>query len=213
MLTNQYDAEFGRRAGAIINAITKQGSNAFHGSLFGSYTNDRVTSKDFFVAQSEPRQAADRRRKIAAAHSADRSSKTRCISSTASIASSTRRAQQHFPSPARAELLQHPDDEAVEQHGAVRPPDQPDPDMERAATWSRTRRPTTSRRRTRDAGRAGQEFDIDRSTGGTYNLVFGNTKFNQVRVGYTHEKNGFTEPELQTRIPADGRPARRRSAC
>ena len=38
MLTNQYDAEFGRTAGAVINAITKQGTNAFRGSLFGSYT-------------------------------------------------------------------------------------------------------------------------------------------------------------------------------
>src|SRR5262245_59156796 len=34
VLTNQYDAEFGRSAGAIINAITKQGGNRIHGSLF-----------------------------------------------------------------------------------------------------------------------------------------------------------------------------------
>jgi len=52
VLTNQYDAEFGRTAGAVVNAITKQGTNAFHGSLFDSYTNDRVTAKDFFVAQN-----------------------------------------------------------------------------------------------------------------------------------------------------------------
>ena len=29
VLTNQYDAEFGRTAGAVINAITKQGTNTF----------------------------------------------------------------------------------------------------------------------------------------------------------------------------------------
>ena len=52
VLTNQYDAEFGRSAGAIINAITKQGGNVIRGSLFGSYTNDKVTSKDFFVQQA-----------------------------------------------------------------------------------------------------------------------------------------------------------------
>src|SRR4029079_7105302 len=52
VLTNQYDAEFGRTAGAVVNAITKQGTNAFHGSLFDSYTNDRVTAKDFFVAKN-----------------------------------------------------------------------------------------------------------------------------------------------------------------
>ena len=41
VLTNQYDAEFGRTAGAVVNAITKQGTNSLHGSLFDSYTNDR----------------------------------------------------------------------------------------------------------------------------------------------------------------------------
>ena len=46
-----------------------------------------------------------------------------------------------------------------------------------------------------------QEFDIDRSTGGSWNTVFGNTRFNQVRVGYTHEKNGFTAPEVQKGVP------------
>src|SRR5467141_2753238 len=51
VLTNQYDAEFGRTAGAVVNAITKQGTNAFHGALFDSYTNDKVTKPDFFVAQ------------------------------------------------------------------------------------------------------------------------------------------------------------------
>jgi hypothetical protein len=61
VLTNQYDAEFGRTAGAVINAITKQGTNAFRGSLFGSYTGDRVTAKDFFVAQNNWRSPTPRR--------------------------------------------------------------------------------------------------------------------------------------------------------
>src|SRR5712692_5287921 len=52
VLTNQYDAEFGRTAGAVVNVITKQGSNVFHGALFDSYTDQRFTAPDFFVAQS-----------------------------------------------------------------------------------------------------------------------------------------------------------------
>src|SRR5207245_6918262 len=48
---NQYDAEFGRTAGAVVNVITKQGTNNFHGSLFDSYTDQNFTAPDFFVAQ------------------------------------------------------------------------------------------------------------------------------------------------------------------
>src|SRR5204862_6575827 len=46
VLTNQYDAEFGRTAGAVVNVITKQGTNAFHGSLFDSYTDTSLAAKD-----------------------------------------------------------------------------------------------------------------------------------------------------------------------
>ena len=35
VITGGYNAEFGRSIGAIVNVITKSGSNEFHGSLFG----------------------------------------------------------------------------------------------------------------------------------------------------------------------------------
>ncbi len=49
VLTNQYDAEFGRTTGGVVNAITKQGSNQLHGSLFNFWTDSSVTAKDYFV--------------------------------------------------------------------------------------------------------------------------------------------------------------------
>ena len=42
---------------------------------------------------------------------------------------------------------------------------------------------------------------MDRSGNGSYNLVFGNTKFNTIRVGYTYEKNGFTNRDVQADPP------------
>ena len=45
VITNQFDAEFGRTTGAIINAITKQGTNAFHGSAFAFLQDASITSE------------------------------------------------------------------------------------------------------------------------------------------------------------------------
>jgi outer membrane receptor protein involved in Fe transport len=37
VITGGYNAEFGRATGGIINVVTKQGSNEFHGSVFGYF--------------------------------------------------------------------------------------------------------------------------------------------------------------------------------
>ena len=52
VLTNQYDAEFGRATGAVINAVTKQGTNQFRGVVFGYFTNSKITAADYFARQS-----------------------------------------------------------------------------------------------------------------------------------------------------------------
>src|SRR5205823_13295027 len=51
VLTNQYDAEFGRATGAVINAVTKQGTNQFRGVVFGYFTNSKITAADYFARQ------------------------------------------------------------------------------------------------------------------------------------------------------------------
>ena len=53
VLTNQFDAEFGRTTGAVINAVTKQGTNAFRGSLFGFFQDASMTEETYFVKKSE----------------------------------------------------------------------------------------------------------------------------------------------------------------
>src|SRR4029450_1266419 len=47
VITNQFDAEFGRTTGAVINAVTKSGTNIFHGSAFGFFQDGSLTTKDF----------------------------------------------------------------------------------------------------------------------------------------------------------------------
>jgi hypothetical protein len=52
VITNQFDAEFGRTAGAIVNAVTKQGSNALRGSGFLFGQDASLTAKDYFAKKN-----------------------------------------------------------------------------------------------------------------------------------------------------------------
>src|SRR5262249_51666133 len=47
--TNGYSAELGRAGGAVINAITKSGTNAFHGSAFWYYRDQSLNAANPFV--------------------------------------------------------------------------------------------------------------------------------------------------------------------
>lgn len=48
VISGQYDAEFGRTSGGVINAVTKQGSNQYRGSAFGFFQDGSLSSNDFF---------------------------------------------------------------------------------------------------------------------------------------------------------------------
>lgn len=59
VITNQFDAEFGRTSGAVVNAVTKAGTNAVHGSTFGFFQDSRLTEKDYFTKRDPSRTKAD----------------------------------------------------------------------------------------------------------------------------------------------------------
>ncbi len=46
--TGQFDAAFGRNAGANVNVVTKGGGNKFHGNVFEFFRNDALNANDFF---------------------------------------------------------------------------------------------------------------------------------------------------------------------
>lgn len=48
VLTNTFDAEFGRNSGAVINVVTKSGSNDFHGTVYEFFRNKVLNARAFF---------------------------------------------------------------------------------------------------------------------------------------------------------------------
>ncbi len=46
--SNSYTAEFGRAGGAVINVVTKSGTNAFHGTAFEFYRDKALNANTFF---------------------------------------------------------------------------------------------------------------------------------------------------------------------
>ncbi len=45
VITGGYNAEYGRATGGIVNVVTKQGSNEFHGSVFGTFSPSSFTAQ------------------------------------------------------------------------------------------------------------------------------------------------------------------------
>jgi hypothetical protein len=48
VLTNTFDAEFGRNSGAVVNVVTKSGTNAFHGDVYEFFRNNVLNARGFF---------------------------------------------------------------------------------------------------------------------------------------------------------------------
>ncbi len=48
ILTNTFDAEFGRNSGAVVNVVTKSGTNNIHGDVYNFFRNTVLDAGNFF---------------------------------------------------------------------------------------------------------------------------------------------------------------------
>jgi hypothetical protein len=48
VITGNYSAEYGRTSGGIVNAVSKSGTNAFHGDAYEFFRNQKLDANDFF---------------------------------------------------------------------------------------------------------------------------------------------------------------------
>jgi len=54
VLTQTFNADYGKNGGGVIEAITKSGGNQFHGSLFESHRDATLDAKNYFDLASRP---------------------------------------------------------------------------------------------------------------------------------------------------------------
>ncbi len=54
VLTSNYSAEYGKTSGGVVNAITRSGTNQFHGSAYEFLRNSALDARNFFDADKIP---------------------------------------------------------------------------------------------------------------------------------------------------------------
>jgi hypothetical protein len=61
VITSNYSAEYGYTSGGVVNAVTKQGTNQFHGAVFEFIRNDVLDAANFFENSNLQKKAPFRR--------------------------------------------------------------------------------------------------------------------------------------------------------
>jgi carboxypeptidase family protein/TonB-dependent receptor-like protein len=67
VLTGSYSAEYGKASGGVVNAITKSGTNGFHGDAYEFLRNSALDSRDYFSRSGNTPRAEFRRNQFGVA--------------------------------------------------------------------------------------------------------------------------------------------------
>jgi hypothetical protein len=54
VLTSNYSAEYGKTSGGVVNALTRSGTNNFHGAVYEFLRNSVLDARSFFDKEKIP---------------------------------------------------------------------------------------------------------------------------------------------------------------
>ncbi len=193
VLTNQFDAEFGRTSGAIINAITKSGTNQFHGSGYGFFQDNSLNSSDRFAILNELEEPDTNMKQYGF-----------------TIGGPIKRDLAHFffglertriaegiiiDIPAAPQFNATTTEDTKALNTTLRFDTQPSKNNQIAFRWLRESSPQFNQiigAVTLDAAR--EEADVDQTYVGSWTAIFSPTIVNDVRVSFTRENVAFANP-------------------
>jgi len=193
VITNQFDAEFGRTTGAIINAVTKQGTNNWRGSVFGYFQDAGMTDRDFFAKLNDLEKPDTAQQQFGG-----------------TIGGPIVRDKAHFffslervridegitiNVPARPEFNTTTTEETRVWNTVIRFDHQLSANNTWGVRWLREESPQLNQiigDVTLEAAR--EEFDVDQTVVATLNSVLGNTRLNILRLAWTQEDVAFANP-------------------
>lgn len=192
VITGQFDAEFGRSTGAIVNAITKQGTNDFKGTLGGFVQDASYTQDDFFVRQGTARKPDTHSQRFAGNLGGP------IIQDKLHFFANMERVEidrgNLLVIPARPEIVEPTTQDRV-WNTMLRVDHQINASNTWAARWLRESSPQTNQIiGTVTPAASREEADVDQTAVGVYDVVIGNSRFNTARLTWTQENVAFANP-------------------
>jgi hypothetical protein len=64
LLTSQFDAEYGLASGGIVNSVSKQGTNNYHGSAFMFFQDEKLATNEYFAKRAGLEEAATKQQQF-----------------------------------------------------------------------------------------------------------------------------------------------------
>jgi hypothetical protein len=194
LLTSQYDAEFGSTSGGVVNAVSKQGTNNFHGVGFFFSQNQNMTSLDYFAkAQGLTKPEARQQQWGGNLGGPIVRNKLHFFGNLERIDQNRARTMNIT---ARPELNATAFTHDNVWNWMARLDHQINANNTWAIRWLRETSPQTNQlvQTNYTLTRAEEEQDTDWTVVGTLNSVLANTKVNTLKFSYTHEDVFFGNP-------------------
>ena len=193
VITNQFDAEYGRTSGAVVNAVTKQGTNQWHGSAFVFGQDAELTAQEYFAKKNNSVKPDTQRQEFGGTFGGP------IVRDKAHFFGSVERVLMDegitINIPSRPEFNTTGIEQTRIWNTVARFDQQVNANNTWGVRWLREYSPQFNQIiNNRTLAAAEEEDDLDQTVVATLNSVFGNRHVNTLRVNWTQEDVAFANP-------------------